>query len=140
MQEQSLDHCQAYPQKVQTWDQRMDEQARSMEPRSDPLSEFPPQPRCGQDARRHPSGFDFRGQLYRITRVDLTQIEGLELQTAQTIISEVGLGSRRWQTEIHFASWLALGPGNRINGKVLNRPSTAVRLTTSAPKPNCFGS
>jgi hypothetical protein len=32
----------------------------------------------------HPSGFDLRRQLYRITGVDLTQIDGIQVQNAQT--------------------------------------------------------
>jgi Transposase IS116/IS110/IS902 family len=66
------------------------------------------------------SGFHLRGQLYRITGVDLTRTDGIEVQNAQTIISEVGVDMSRWKTEKHFASWLGLCPDNRISGgKVL---------------------
>jgi transposase len=90
---------------------------------------------------RHPSGFDLRGQLYRITGVDLTQIDGIDLQNARTIVSEVGVDMSRWKTEKHFASWLGLCPANRISGgkvlkrgtrQVVNRASTALRLAASA--------
>ena len=90
---------------------------------------------------RHQSGFDLRGQLYRITGVDLSRIDGIEVQTAQTIISEVGVDMSRWKTEKHFASWLGLCPDNRISGgkvlkrgtrHVVNRASTALRLAAWA--------
>jgi transposase len=139
--EQSLDLYQTYQNKIQKCDQRIDEQLRRMEARVDPLSDPIPEPRRGKDARRHPSGFDLRGQLYRVTGVDLTQIDGIEVQNAQTIISEVGVDMSRWKTEKHFASWLGLCPDNRISGgkvlkrgtrQVVNRASTALRLAASA--------
>jgi transposase len=69
--------------------------------------------------------------------VDLTRIAGLEVQTVQTIISEVGVDMSRWKTEKQFASWLGLCPDNRISGgkvlkrgtrHVVNRAATALRL------------
>ena len=139
--EQSLDLYQTYQQKIQTCDERIDGQLRSMEPKIDPVSEPIPEPRRGKDWRGHQSGFDLRGQLYRITGVDLTRIDGIEVQNAQTIISEVGVDMSRWKTEKHFASWLGLCPDNRISGgkvlkrgtrHVVNRASTALRLAASA--------
>ena len=112
-----------------------------MEPRIDPMSEPIPEPRRGIDARGHQSGFDLRGQLYHITGVDLTRIDGIEVQHAQTIVSAVGVDMRRWKTEKHFASWLGLCPDNRSSGgkvlkrgtrHVINRASTALRLAASA--------
>jgi len=55
-------------------------------------------------------------QLFRIAGVDLTQIDGIQLQTAQTVISEVGVDMSRWRTEKQFASWLGLCQDNRISG------------------------
>jgi transposase len=139
--EQSLDLYQTYQQKIQTCDERIDGQLRRMEPKIDPVSVPIPEPRRGKDWRGHQSGFDLRGQLYRITGVDLTRIDGIEVQNAQTIISEVGVDMSRWKTEKHFASWLGLCPDNRISGgkvlkrgtrHVVNRASTALRLAASA--------
>ena len=42
-------------------------------------------------------------ELVRITGVDLTRIDGVNVMTAQTVISEVGLDMTRWKTEAHFA-------------------------------------
>ena len=79
-------------------------------------------------------------ELQRISGVDLTRIDGVDVMVAQTLVSEVGLDMSRWKTEAHFASWLGLCPDNRISGDkvlgrgtrhVLNRAATALRLGAS---------
>jgi transposase len=79
-------------------------------------------------------------ELHRITGVDLTRIDGIDVGVAQTLISEVGLDMTRWKTEAHFASWLGLCPDNRISGDnvlrrgtrhVVNRAATALRLAAT---------
>ena len=55
--EQSLDLYQTYQQKIQTCDERIDGQLRSMEPKIDPLSEPIPEPRRGQGLARTSVGF-----------------------------------------------------------------------------------
>jgi hypothetical protein len=79
-------------------------------------------------------------ELQRITGVDLTRIDGVDVIVAQTVISEVGLDMSPWKTEAHFASWLGLCPDNRISGDevlargtrhVLNRAANALRLGAS---------
>lgn len=63
-------------------------------------------------------------------------IKGVSHSTVLTIISEVGLSIDKFPTAKHFASWLRLGPNNRITGgKVIsshvpkgsNRVATALR-------------
>lgn len=81
--------------------------------------------------------FQLSSELERITGVDLTRIDGIDVMVAQTIISEVGLDMSRWKTEAHFASWLGLCPDNRISGdkvlsrgtrRVVNRAATSLRM------------
>jgi hypothetical protein len=76
----------------------------------------------------------------RISGVDLTRIDGIEVMVAQTVLSEVGLDMSRWKTEAHFASWLGLCPDNRISGdrvlrrgtrRVINRAATALRMAAT---------
>jgi Transposase IS116/IS110/IS902 family len=77
--------------------------------------------------------FHLADELQRITGVDLTRIDGVDVMVAQTVISEVGLDMSRWKTEAHFASWLGLCPDNRISGdKVLARGTRHV-LNDSHP-------
>ena len=79
--------------------------------------------------------------LYRISGVDFTQVEGLNVLTTQTILYEVGLDPSRFPTQKHFTSWLGLCPDNRITGgkvkssrtrKVNNRAANAFRLAAQA--------
>jgi transposase len=81
--------------------------------------------------------FQLSSELERITGVDLTRIDGIDVMVAQTLISEVGLDMSRWKTEAHFASWLGLCPDNRMSGdkvlsrgtrRVVNRAATALRM------------
>jgi transposase len=81
--------------------------------------------------------FNLGSELQRITGVDLTRIDGIDVMVAQTLLSEVGLDMSRWNTEAHFSSWLGLCPDNRISGDkllgkgtrhVVNRAATALRL------------
>lgn len=65
--------------------------------------------------------FDLRTELYRITGVDLTQIDGIDTLSAQTIISECGFDMNRFKNEKHFASYLGLCPNNRITGGKIKR-------------------
>jgi transposase len=51
-----------------------------------------------------------------ISGTDLTRIDGIDVITATTIISEAGWEMSKWETEDHFVSWLRLCPDNRISG------------------------
>src|SRR5437588_2740967 len=74
--------------------------------------------------------FDLRQGLFRLTGTDLTRIDGIDVMTATTIISEAGWDMSKWQTENHFVSWLRLCPDNRISGdKVIGKG----RLPTNNP-------
>ena len=78
--------------------------------------------------------FGLRESLFRMTGVDLTRIDGIDVMTAATVISEAGWDMGKWQTESHFVSWLRLCPDNRISGdKVIGkgRLPTTNRLTTA---------
>ena len=134
--EQSLELYDTYLEKIKECDRRIDEHLKMMEAKVDPTQAVP-EPRRLRWPRKHEPRFDLRGQLYRITGVDLTQIDGVDVQTAQTVISEVGVDMSRWKSEKQFASWLGLCPDNRISGgkvlkrgtrQVVNRASTALRL------------
>jgi transposase len=74
--------------------------------------------------------FDLRGGLFRMTGTDLTRIDGIDVMTATTVISEAGSDMSKWKTENHFVSWLRLCPDNRISGnKVIGKG----RLPTNNP-------
>ena len=134
--EQSLDLYDLYQQKIADCTLRIETHLKSMESKTT----TEPPPRRGGHERSHRKqmpGLDLGAQLYRIAGVDLTQIDGIQVQTAQTVISEVGVDMSRWRTEKQFASWLGLCPDNRISGgkvlkrgtrHVVNRAATALRM------------
>lgn len=97
-------------------------------------------PRKKKRAKGNSPQFGLDKELVRITGVDFTRIDGINVMTAQTIISEVGLDMSHWKTEAHFASWLGLCPHNAVSGgkvlrrgtrKVVNRAATAFRIAAS---------
>lgn len=75
--------------------------------------ELPP-----RHSKRNPNAprFDARQELFRVTGVDLTQVDGLDANSALKIIAEIGTDITRWPTVKHFTSWLCLCPGNKKSG------------------------
>ena len=84
--------------------------------------------------------FDLRAELFRISGTDLTRIDGIDVMTAMTILSEAGWDRSKWKTEHHFVSWLRLCPDNKVSGdKVIgkgrlptnNRVTIALKMAAS---------
>jgi hypothetical protein len=130
-----------YQEQIAECDAALAVHLQSLDNKSEPGSQ-PPTTRAGKRAGSNaPTAFDLRGELYRTSGTDLTQIEGINIMNAQTIISEVGIDMSRFPSEAHFASFLGLCPDNQITGgKVLrrgtrhveNRASTALRMAASS--------
>ena len=114
-------------------------QLRTMEEKAD-AGDLPPCPRNKRPRGNPVEVFDLRKELFRVTGVDLTKVDGINAVTAQTIISEIGLDVSAWPTEQHFVSWLNLAPRNKISGgrvigkdkrKVINRAGQALRMAAN---------
>jgi hypothetical protein len=85
-----------------------------------------PRPKGKSNSRNAPA-FDLRTELYRITGIDWTQINGIGVLTAQTVIAEAGADLSAFPSEKQFASWLGLCPTNeQSGGKILNRRTRKV--------------
>jgi transposase len=141
----------AYQQRIAECDQALEQHLRGFAdkpadlPSNEELSTTSQrQLRSGPKRRRkagsHAPQFDLGRELHRISGVDLTRIDGIDVGVAQTLISEVGLDMSRWPDEHHFASWLGLCPDNRITGgkvirrgtrHVINRAATALRIAAT---------
>ena len=81
----------------------------------------------GKKISKNAPGFDLRTELYRITGIDWSQINGIDVLTAQTVIAEAGADLSAFPTEKQFASWLGLSPTNEQSGaKILNRRTRRV--------------
>ena len=90
--------------------------------------------------KRNEPTIDLKAELKRICGVDLTSIDGINVITAQTILSEVGTDMSGFPTENHFTSWLGLTPSKDISGgkiiglgkrKVQNRVAMAFRMAAT---------
>ncbi|MFC1602920.1 IS110 family transposase [Pseudomonadota bacterium] len=115
---QAVELYDTYQEKLSACSHAIEQQINTFDALADPIN-LPPvkNPR----KQRNAMDFDVRTQLYRVTGVDLTRIDGVDETTALKILSEIGTDMDRWKTEKHFASWLGLSPGNKISGgKVLN--------------------
>jgi transposase len=122
---QALELYEFYQRQLAACDQQLDAHLQTFVDRS-AAAPVPSRPTGKYKKRRKHKGnvpdFDARTRLYRMSGVDLTQIEGIEEGTALTVLSEVGLDMNRWPTEKHFCSWLGLCPQHKISGgRVLSR-------------------
>ncbi len=152
---QEVDLYDTYQLRIAECDQELERHLKSFADKTpDPLADPEPSPMLAPSDTRahqhhpkrrrkagsHAPQFDLGRELHRISGVDLTRIDGIDVGVAQTVISEVGLDMSRWEDEDHFASWLGLCPDNRITGgkvlrrgtrHVINRAATALRLGAS---------
>ena len=115
---QAVELYDIYQEKLRACDRAIEQQINTFDALADPTNLPPARNKYKQG---NALAFDVRTQLYRITGVDLTRIDGIDEMTALKVLSETGTDMSRWKTEKHFASWLGLSPGNKISGgKVLN--------------------
>lgn len=92
-------------------------------------------------AKGEASAFNLKDELFRVTGVDLTKIDGIDSTTVLKVISEIGVDMNRWKSEKHFTSWLGLSPGSKVTGgkrlsgktkPVVNRAAAALRMAASS--------
>lgn len=132
--QQAVELYDFYNQKVQACDRELEARYNQFDPPQQ-LATLIPKPHKPKRSKNSPS-FDLSQALYRMTGVDLTQVDGLEALSVQTILTEIGTDMSKWPTVKHFTSWLGLAPYNQITGgeiksrstkKTKNRANTAFR-------------
>jgi transposase len=138
--QQEVELYRTYRDKISDCDQKLQTLLATMPSRVDPQAQpLGPRPR-NKRARGNAPRFDLRTELYRITGVDWTKVDGIDVQVAQSVIAEVGVTLEEFHTERHFTSWLGLCPTNETSGgkvlnrrtpKVVNRAKTAFRQAAS---------
>jgi transposase len=94
-----------------------------------------------QQRRKNEPNFNLEAELYRLFGVDLTRIDGIDVVTAQVILSELGTDLSAFADEGAFSSWLELAPRRDITGgKVIkqksreskNRVANALRMSAES--------
>lgn len=131
-----------YHQQIDACNQEIEAYLKRIESEIDSDPDVKTIKRSKQRSKNEPS-FDLATHLYHITGMDFTKIDGLNVLTVQTILSEVGLNPQAFGTEKRFTSWLGLCPENRITGgniksvrtrKVVNRAAKAFRMAANSLK------
>ena len=123
---QALALYDAYTTQVAECDQQLEQQYQAIKPRfdpDDPDAPLGPDPKCNSHSKNAPD-FDVRRQLFQLTGIDLTQVDGLHVSSVQQFLAEIGTDTRKWPTVKHFASWLGLAPHNDITGGRVVRSRT----------------
>jgi transposase len=103
----------------------------------------PPNPKRSKRSsrRKNETHFDLRTELWRLTGIDFSRIDGVDSLTAFTVLSETGFTMDAFPTEHHYASWLGLCPNNSITGgrvkrrrtkQVMNRAANALRVAAQS--------
>jgi transposase len=123
---QALALYDAYTEQLQACDAEIERQYAAIRPRFDPEAPdqpLGPDPKPETHSKNAPQG-DIRRQLFRLIGVDLTAVAGVDVATAQILVSEIGTDMSKWRTEKHFCSWLGLAPHNDITGGRVVRSRT----------------
>jgi transposase len=119
---QSLELFDSYQKQLHACSEQIAHHLSSLESKANPQERLTSTRRTKK--RRNTPGFDVQREAFRISGVDLTQIDGISESAALALISEIGIDMSPWKTEKHFASWLALCPNNKISGGKTLRRST----------------
>jgi transposase len=124
---QHVELYQIYQEKINDCDLQLRKHLETLGSKIDPQTQpIGPRPK-GKHSSRNAPAFDLRSELYRITGIDWSQINGIDVLTAQTVIAEAGADLSAFPNEKQFASWLGLCPTNQQSGKkILNRRTRKV--------------
>jgi len=118
---QSLAAYDFYQGLLQECDQQMQTYMAQLPSRTEPDTAAP------HKRRKNQPYFDLRREQVRISGIDLTVAPGIDVLTAQSVFSEVGLDVERFPSDKNFTSWLCLCPNNRKTGG---------RIRSSRTRPN----
>src|SRR5215467_6098806 len=133
---QHLELYGTYQEKISDCDLQLRKHLESLGSKVDPIAQPLGERPKGKKIARNAPGFDLRSELYRISGVDWSQINGIDVVTAQTVIAECGADLSAFPSAQQFTSWLGLVPTNDQSGgkilkrrtrKVVNRAATAFR-------------
>lgn len=120
--QQSLELFDFYQKQISETDRQIADHLRRMESKVEHSQESLGPARRKSGKRRNCPQLNVREEAFRISGVDLTEIDSINESAALSLIAEIGVDMSPWRTEKHFVSWLALCPNNKISGgKVLVR-------------------
>lgn len=139
--QQALDTWKHYQQLIVRCDEQIEKDLATFESKPAAHS-LPPPATSHRQAQRNEPRFDARAELHRLCGVDLTQVPGVQVNTALVLFTELGPDFvQRFPTAKCFGSWLGLCPDNRITGgkiisaktrDVKSRSAQALRLAAQS--------
>lgn len=141
--QQAVELYDFYDRQIQATDTQLEALYHQFDPPACPGTP-PPAPRT-RARRKNQAHFDLAPALYRLSGVDLTQIDGVDALTIQKVVSEIGTDMSKWPTVKHFCSWLHVCPNNQITGGKVhhrgvqptkNRATTALRIAAASLQHN----
>lgn len=123
--QQAVELYDIYTEKLRRCDAEIEQHLSRFQPRIE-IDKFPlplaTRPRAIKPKNDPPT--DLRPRLYQLAGVDLTQVDGLNILSIQTILSEIGTDMSKWASVKHFTSWLGLSPHNQKTGGKIIRTKT----------------
>ena len=137
--QQALALYRFHHQQIMECDERVAEELKRLPNRAND-KKFELQPRrCGR--KNNDVSFNAAEPLFKALGVDLTLVDGIQVNTALVILAEIGVDVSRFPTEKHFASWLHLSPQESRSNKTKkksrprggkNRLAQALRMAAQA--------
>jgi transposase len=109
---QGLELYEVYLQKLADLDQQLEAYLQTFEDRSEGEEELEPSHR----SRALEPKLNLRDLMYKMTGVDLTEVDGIAGNAALQIVGEIGTDMSKWETDKHFVSWLCLCPELHLSG------------------------
>jgi transposase len=131
---QALESYDFFGQKLEECDQRID--AKTAE-----ISGGGPSGPPSTKPRKNQLTIDLHARVVELLGVDPTTIDGIQAQTAMTLICELGTDLSGFPTTKHFSSYMGHAPRNKITGgkikssrtaKVASRAATALRVAAQS--------
>lgn len=102
---------------IASYEARLQEEIQTLQSSVRKNETAPPHPNPAKERALKARGEqNVRTELWRFAGVDLTRIDGISTNAAQTILTELGPDLSSFPTEKHFISWLRLCPRTPISG------------------------
>jgi transposase len=147
--EQVVDCYDFYQKKIADCDERLQKYLAVLPSRQQPVAVESQAPAAGekrkskgkQGPKKNQPNFNLKAELERVLGVDVTRIDGIDVNIGQVILSELGPDLSAFPNEHQFASWLELVPRRNITGgktisqkarESKNRIANALRMGAQA--------
>ena len=116
---QAIQTYRHYRQMISACDIEIEKNLNQFDSRIEP--DQPITPSGKKKPRGNAPDFDLRHHMHRLLGTDLTLIDGIDVNTAHTIFTEIGPDLSCFPAPEYFCSWLGLCPTNKISGgKILS--------------------